>query len=40
MKFSLITSSYNSKKTINDLIDSVINQDYNNVEHIIIERLN
>ena len=37
MKFSLISCSYNSKKTINDLIDSVTNQDYNNVEHIIID---
>lgn len=37
MKFSLISCSYNSKKTINDLIDSVINQDHNNVEHIIID---
>jgi len=37
MKISVITATYNSKKTIIDNIESVQKQNYNNVEHIIID---
>lgn len=37
MEVSIITVSYNSGKTINDTIQSVLNQDYENIEYIIID---
>jgi glycosyltransferase involved in cell wall biosynthesis len=37
MKFSIITAAYNSEKTISRAIESVVNQDYPNLEYIIID---
>lgn len=37
MKISIITISYNSSKTIEETIRSVINQSYSNIEYIIID---
>ena len=37
MKFSIITVSYNSAKTIEDTINSVDNQSYRDFEHLIID---
>lgn len=37
MKISIITATYNSSKTIADTIISVNNQNYTNIEHIIID---
>ena len=37
MKISIITVTFNSIKFINDCIDSVKRQNYNNIEHIIID---
>jgi len=37
MKVSIITVSYNSAETIKDSIESVLNQTYKNIEHIIID---
>lgn len=37
MKISIITVSYNSGKTIEDTIKSVIRQDYTNIEYIIVD---
>ena len=36
-KVSIITVCFNSAKTINDTIDSVINQSYSEIEHIVID---
>lgn len=37
MKISIITIAYNSAKTIRDTLESVSNQSYSNIEHIIID---
>ena len=37
MKFSIITAVYNNKTHIEDCIKSVISQDYENIEYIIID---
>lgn len=39
MKISIITTTYNSSKTVAATIDSVLNQDYNDFEHIIVDGL-
>ena len=36
-KVSIITITYNSEKTLNDTIDSIISQTYDNIEYIIID---
>lgn len=37
MKISIITPTYNSEKTIDRTIQSVLSQNYNDIEHIIID---
>ena len=37
MKISIITVTYNSAKVLKDCINSVINQKYNMIEHIMID---
>lgn len=37
MKVSIITVSYNSAKTIRDTIESVLSQDYSDIEYIVID---
>ena len=37
MKISIITVSFNSAQTIEDTIQSVLSQDYNDIEYIIID---
>lgn len=37
MKISIITTAYNSEKTIEDTIQSVLSQEYENFEHIIVD---
>ena len=37
MKVSIITVTYNSEKSLQRSIDSVISQDYPNIEHILID---
>ena len=37
IKVTIITSIFNNKKFIGDAINSVNNQTYNNIEHIIVD---
>ena len=37
MKVTLITSCFNREKTIADAIQSVLHQDYDNIEYIIVD---
>lgn len=37
MKVSIITSCFNREKTIRDSIESVLSQDYDNIEYIVID---
>lgn len=37
MKVSIITACFNSEKTIRDTIESVLSQDYSNIEYIIVD---
>lgn len=37
MKISIITVTYNSEKTIKDTIESILKQNYENYEHIIVD---
>ncbi len=37
MKISIITVTYNSAATVKDTLESVINQDYADVEHILVD---
>lgn len=37
MKVSLITVTYNSAKYVEDCINSIIKQDYNNIEYIVVD---
>ncbi|OHX64931.1 glycosyltransferase family 2 protein [Flammeovirga pacifica] len=37
MKISIITASFNNKKTLQQTIHSVLSQDYDNIEYIIID---
>lgn len=37
VKISIITVSYNSEKTIKDTLESVLSQNYDNYEHIIVD---
>ena len=37
MKVSIITVCYNSEKTLEATIHSVLNQDYQNIEYIVID---
>ena len=37
MKVSILTVCYNSEKTILDTLNSVLNQTYKNIEHIIVD---
>lgn len=37
MKVSIITITYNSGKTVKDTLESIANQSYKNIEHIIVD---
>ena len=37
MKISLITVTYNSALTLRDTIESVLRQDYDDVEYIVVD---
>ena len=37
MKISIITSTFNSAKTIKDTLDSILNQTYKNIEIVCVK---
>ncbi len=37
MKFTLITATFNSEKNIKDCLQSVSEQSYKNIEHVVID---
>ena len=37
MKISVITTTYNSAKTLRDTFDSVLGQNYNNLDYIVVD---
>ena len=37
MKISIITVTYNSARTVTDTIESVLRQDYDDIEYIIVD---
>ena len=37
MKISIITTTYNSEKTLQDTLDSVLRQDCSDIEHILVD---
>ena len=37
LKVSIITVSYNSRDTIEEAVKSVLNQNYNNIEYIVVD---
>ena len=37
MKISIITATYNSEATIADTINSVLSQDYSDIEYLVID---
>ena len=37
MKVSIITVTFNSVSVINDCLESISSQDYNNIQHIVID---
>ena len=37
MKISIITATYNSSLTVRDTLNSILNQDYPDIEHIIVD---
>lgn len=37
MKISIVTATYNSKNTLRDTLDSVLRQNYRDIEHIIVD---
>lgn len=39
MKFSIVTVTYNSDKTLRDTIQSVLSQTYPSIEYIIVDGL-
>lgn len=39
MKISIVTTTWNSASTVSDTLESVLNQEYNNVEYIVVDGL-
>ena len=38
MRFSVITATFNSEKTLAKNIESIIRQNYSNFEHILVDK--